>query len=344
MLAAAVRRMSETMEVVVIDLSPGSLTRTPVYHLTRIWRHLVAALLLIRAQKSDNVVYVGIPGGLGQLYLLGLAPLIRRASVSLFVRHDNYSYITSPTLRARMLFGVFGKSAIHITLCERMTSGLRAAYSTVDHVIEISNSWALTVQGEMDRAGDPQDSLPIQLTHMSNLSVDKGISRVIDAFRDLATYLNVRLDLAGPFADAKSRDLVASARREFGSLVRYWGPVSGEQKARLLAGSDVFTFPSDYVNEAGPLVVDEALAAGALVVCSTAGCLAELAMLSPIVQIVAPTDQVGLARALATAVAFCQTDRALARRRARALFLDRQTRASAGMDRLVKLMSLVGRP
>ncbi|MGI8707745.1 MAG: glycosyltransferase family 4 protein [Actinomycetota bacterium] len=336
MMAAVVDRIREAMTAETIDLSPGVLKRSLSYHLLRVRRHLAAARTLMRLDGSRRIVYVSVPGGLGQLYLLALTPLISRMNAAVFLHHHNYSYISRPTRLARLLFNRLG-AAIHLTLCEQMTRDLRQQYGQVGEVLAVPNSWALTAAA--DKAASTQPASTLCITHLANLSVEKGLRRVVDGFRRLVLRFDVSLQLAGAFTNSETQQVVEDACKEFGDRVRYWGPVAGSAKEELLEITDVFVFPSDYANEAAPLVVDEALAAGAVVVSSPAGCLAELRAAFPIVQLVATQDTEGLVSALVAAVELVNADRSQVAEQARSVFFERQRNAGAGVDRLVERMT-----
>ncbi len=82
-----------------------------------------------------------------------------------------------------------------------------------------------------------------------------------------------RLVLGGAPVDAAAVALLADATRRFGNRIEARGALSGADKDRFFEDIDVFLFPTRYVNEAEPLVVIEALAAGVPVVAFGRGCI-----------------------------------------------------------------------
>jgi len=336
MMAAVVSRISTSLRCEVINLSPGTLRRSIAYHVARLVRHLSAARRLMTFRRHEAVVYLSVPGGLGQVYLLLLSPLIRHAASSVFLHHHNYSYVLRPRIMTHLLFRLLDTEATHITLCERMTADLRAAFPRVENVICVSNTWSL--EDNVLTSPEPSRDPRLSITHMSNLSIDKGLSRAVNIFRRISEQFDVTLHLAGPFADADAKKVVDAACREFREHVRYWGPVHGAEKTELLQRTDVFLFPSSYVNEAAPLVVDEALGAGALVVCSPVGCLRELRRKGSGVEVTDNGGEDALFRALVAALSACETDRSLVAHEARALFKERRDNAIIGLERLLSTM------
>jgi glycosyltransferase involved in cell wall biosynthesis len=111
---------------------------------------------------------------------------------------------------------------------------------------------------------------------LGNLSLDKGLDTVLALFRGLRREgLPVRLALAGPAAGPAEARLIADAQTEFGSELTYVGPVYRADKDAFLHRLDAFLFPSRYANEAQPLVLFEAMAAGVPVIATERGCVGD---------------------------------------------------------------------
>jgi glycosyltransferase involved in cell wall biosynthesis len=76
--------------------------------------------------------------------------------------------------------------------------------------------------------------------------------------------------------------LAPDARQTFDELlgaagdVEYVGPVYGGQKERFYRQLDVFLFPTNYANEAEPLVIYEAMRQGVHVIACDRGAIAEM--------------------------------------------------------------------
>ena len=86
---------------------------------------------------------------------------------------------------------------------------------------------------------------------------------------------DISLVLAGPCRlDSELREIEALVAA-FPDRVSYGCPVDPLEVAGLLSTIDTFLFPSEYRHEAAPLVVVEALAAGARVIASNIGCIKE---------------------------------------------------------------------
>jgi glycosyltransferase involved in cell wall biosynthesis len=110
----------------------------------------------------------------------------------------------------------------------------------------------------------------------ANISFEKGIDRYLDLLAQLrARGSRVQGVIAGPFDDRRVQEYVERRAKEIGGI-DWLGPVYGDRKARFLSSIDLLVFPTRYPNEAQPLVIYEALAAGVPVAASKSGCIPEM--------------------------------------------------------------------
>jgi glycosyltransferase involved in cell wall biosynthesis len=121
------------------------------------------------------------------------------------------------------------------------------------------------------RCGLPEGPL---VTFLGRLTVDKGVHRFLDA---VAAAL-ARTDLVaivgglGP-EEAAVRARIAGEPR-LAERVRYVGPVAEEEKAALLAETDLFVLPS--TSDTSSVALLEAMACGAMVIAPDAGGASEI--------------------------------------------------------------------
>jgi glycosyltransferase involved in cell wall biosynthesis len=99
---------------------------------------------------------------------------------------------------------------------------------------------------------------------LGNFIGTKGVLEVLYAsqyLRDLKEKIEFRF--AGSWRDAATKTAFLQYKEEHPDLpVTIVGPVQGESKFELLAGSDIFVFPTYYPNEGHPWVIVEAMCAG----------------------------------------------------------------------------------
>jgi glycosyltransferase involved in cell wall biosynthesis len=110
------------------------------------------------------------------------------------------------------------------------------------------------------------------LGHLSDLSVEKGIGAVVDLA--VALYKSgkrVRLIVGGPAIEGESQRHLDRATQELGDLFEYRGILTGDSKHAFFQDITHFIFPSRYAHEAVPLVLYEAMAAGAVCVATRQG-------------------------------------------------------------------------
>jgi glycosyltransferase involved in cell wall biosynthesis len=258
--------------VKIVNVSPIDLDRNWRYHFTRLSRMCLAFGLLIRHSREFNTMYISLSGGLGQAYDLVLVAVARIFGYALFIHHHSFSYVNKHTLVFALIGKIAGYRARHICLCTHMATKLKATYGSVNQTITLSN--AALVGSPCRRQSLRRDV--IVLGHMSNLMPEKGIDTTFDVLRRCRSAgVSARLLIAGPVLDASVQNMVESARAEFGPTFEYRGAVHGKDKERFFQDIDIFLFPTRYHNEAQPLVVLEALAAGVPVIASARGCIGE---------------------------------------------------------------------
>ncbi len=265
---------SAAAQVEVAAISPTTLVRGIVYHLQRVWRVGRALITLLRgSRRRSRAAYLAVSGGAGVVYDLLLASVARLLAYRLFIHHHAFSYVDRWSGSRAALIAASGRSAVHICLCPTMAARLRSRYPHAKNVIIQSNAAFVEVSKPHHQRGPG----PFRIGFMSNLAPEKGLDTVIEVFRSLRVrHADVALVLAGPVAPyADSQSLLHRAKQEFSDSLDYRGPIFGAQKQRFFADIDVFLFPTRYVNEAQPLVVLEALAAGVPVIATARGCIGD---------------------------------------------------------------------
>jgi glycosyltransferase involved in cell wall biosynthesis len=223
---------------------------------------------------GSDAVYIAVKAGRGMWLTTAAAGLARLAGAQVFLHHHSYAYVRERKPRMVALTRAAGPHAHHIVLSSSMASDLRDVMPEIRRLLIVGNA------GLVDRAllGLPlkTDGGDLVLGHLSNLSLEKGIAEVVDlasAIHQAGT--RVRLVVGGPTVDEESRLHLDRAARELGELYEYRGPVTGEAKRAFFEEITHFVFPSRYVHEAVPLVLYEAMAAGAVCVATRRGAISE---------------------------------------------------------------------
>lgn len=265
------RRLSETATIETLDISPDGSDRGWSYHAQRLRRVAGALLRLIcRSVRRHRTLYLAIAGGAGVIYDLLLAAAARACGYRIFIHHHAFTYLNARSHWTAMLIAIAGRTATHVCLCPTMAQRLREHYSFASKIVILSNA-AFVVPAPVQREPRPG---PFRVGFLSNLLPEKGLDTAIDVVRLLREQQHeVTLSIAGPLTGHQSHALVERARQVLGDAMEYLGPVDGARKAAFFRCLDVFIFPTRYPNEAEPLVVLEALAAGVPVITTARGCL-----------------------------------------------------------------------
>ena len=227
---------------------------------------------------GSDAVYIAIKSHRGMWLTTAAAGLARLARARVFLHHHSYDHVRVRRPRMVALTHVAGPHAHHIVLSRTMASDLSRVMPEIPRPLVIGNA------GFIDRAllelALKPDGGELVLGHLSNLRLLKGIAEVVD----LAAALNhagirTRLVVGGPTEDGESRLHLNRAARELGDLFEYRGPLTGEAKRAFFADITHFVFPSR--DEALPLVLYEAMAAGVICVTTRQGSIPEQLADSP---------------------------------------------------------------
>ena len=302
-------------DVTVADTSPGALTRSLGYHLTKITKFARAIVLLIlRALSKAPRLYLPADAGLGMYYTIILATLARLTGYRIFIHHRSFAYLDHRRWAMSLLTRCAGAKAIHLLLCPTMSRQFQDLYPHAVRKATVSNAWCIEPAARLP----DRPSGVLRLGHLSNLSREKGLSDVLATFRELlARGTAARLVLAGPEATPEAAAMLSSARSEFGASLDYRGPVYGEDKDRFYVDIDVFLFPTRYRDEAQPNVIFEAMASGVPAISYGRGCIAGDLVGSG--GVVVPTDGDFTAAALPMLLHWARNENSLLEAKRRAL-------------------------
>jgi glycosyltransferase involved in cell wall biosynthesis len=269
--SATANALATQCHVVKADMSPGGLNRGGRYHLKRLHKALAAAAILARHAQGRHHLYLSVAGGNGNIYTLFLAIIGRILGYRIFLDHHSFNYLNHHNRLVSTLCWVAGRSTVHAVLSPDMGCRLKAQYPSVNTVAVVSNASRIPP----DLAPHHMANRPLMIGHLSNLTFDKGLGIVLDLFsQSLAENLDVQFELAGPATGAELLAIETAIASGQGRLV-WHGPLYDQDKSRFLRSLDVFCFPTQYKNEAQPLVLFEALACGVPVIAFGRGCIPE---------------------------------------------------------------------
>lgn len=259
----------QVMDIAASNLQRGLLAR--LSRLPRIFRALTS--LTFGRGRRGQTLYMSVSGGFGQVYELLFAAVGRMRGMRLYLHHHSYAYLDCRSRIAKALMAMAGGDALHVVLSPGMACRLQTQYPQVRRAVAVSN--AALLLGGVNKVPKIRGQLNT-IGFLSNLAAEKGVFTFLDLCSALqARGLGLRCLLAGPFQDAATEKAV---RQRLTGLrnVEYLGSLYGVEKARFYAGIDALLFPTQYVNEAEPLVIHEAMAAGVPVISNARGSIAEV--------------------------------------------------------------------
>jgi glycosyltransferase involved in cell wall biosynthesis len=258
-------------------------------------RLVSAGLEIIRPESwmdtspMGSTIYSSISGG--ERALLDVSRILQsyRRSRMTVVHHHSFAYLRQSRSRKDLACSLactaitkLGPACHHIFLCNCMRDRFVRRYG-IDplraHVL--NNAWTVPEEAGSD-AEDARswDEIPVlRLGLLSNLSEEKGLFEAVHAgaaiLKESSWTRRVTLSLAGPLSKS-DRNLVEQLAFDYGLTLEICGPLYEEPKTEWFRGLDLFIFPSSYRNEAYPIVLLEALAAGTPVLTSEIGCTSEI--------------------------------------------------------------------
>ncbi|NEX62723.1 glycosyltransferase family 4 protein [Noviherbaspirillum galbum] len=273
--------LGEKTEVVAFDNSPTALgSRLPLpgrlgtlsRAAGRLWQMI--AFLALALVKRPDAMYVGLSGGLGQLFDAVLIGVARMSGARIYLHHHSFVYLNSPRRHNRWCFWLAG-DAVHVCLCADMAQKLEAIYGIPRHRLYVLSNAAFLEDRKQATMPRKAGGHGITLGFLSNIILEKGIVEFFDVIASLSQQgYAVKGSVAGPVDPA--------IREQFDALMRdhpeveYVGPVYGERKDAYLQGVDLLLFPTKYRNEAEPLTILEAMRERVPVLAADRGCIRSL--------------------------------------------------------------------
>ncbi|MEZ0359020.1 glycosyltransferase family 4 protein [Mycobacterium sp. SA01] len=259
-----------------VNVSGPTLThnRSLSYHARRSARNFVGLKRARAAGSLGATLYIVPDAGLGAWYTRAHIVGAAGRYGAVMIHHHSCRYIEQRDDAIAAVTTAAGQHATHVFLTEGMAANYQRQYGDVNFRVATN---ARFVADEAERPAASRPSGPIRIGHLSNLSRDKGFFAVADAFDTIRSVgVDATLALAGPTLGQEVEDRLADIRRKHGSAVSYLGPLSGNAKAEFYREIDLFLFPTAFKQEAAPLVIYEALAAGCPVLATDRGVISEI--------------------------------------------------------------------
>ncbi|MDQ0563806.1 glycosyltransferase involved in cell wall biosynthesis [Rhizobium mesoamericanum] len=263
--------LSEANSIAVCNIGPPSgklsLLKLPI----RFSRALSACLqLFVDRTHGDRICYLACDGGSGLIYTSLVVLFARLLAYPVYLHHHSFNYIDRPKLLMRLILTLGGRQLRHIFPCDIMRDDFADTYGRRIRSSLISNAALVAPQEERD---EPKERTHLVMGIFGILSREKGLDTFLDLARQARNEnLPIKSILAGP-AGASGRATIDGAVAELGDMLEYRGPLYDNAKATFYRELDVFVFPTTDSNDAHPLVIFEAKAAGNVVISCDRGCI-----------------------------------------------------------------------
>jgi glycosyltransferase involved in cell wall biosynthesis len=225
-------------------------------------------------------IYLTLSGGKGQIFDFFVALIAAVLNKPLICHHHSYKYIVQESILVKLMALVGSFNTTHIFLGESMRDQFVSRYGSVKSICISNLAFMPPVDtNSLSKVADNHvGSNPIVISHLSNLSLDKGSHHFIELAK-LSQLRNQpwKFLLAGPMTD-EIKLVYHSALKSLANL-DYLGPLDEVGKDFFYKASTFFVFLSEYKNEAEPLVLLEAISKGVVPISTKLG---EIPSLIPI--------------------------------------------------------------
>lgn len=267
-------RLMEKSDVCIFDVAPKLLKLSSkwIRFITIFHRmNSILIFLFLVVVRRPVSVYIGLSGGLGQVYDSLYILIARLMGIDIFLHHHSFAYLNEVKFHNKICLKL-AAHAHHVVLCDVMARKLASVYCITDERIFTLSNVAFLDQESMLRARNRGDREVVTLGFISNITLEKGIVEFFEVVSCLSKLGHTITGLvAGPVED--------SLQEKFSSLlaehpqVKYLGPVYDEKKDCFFKSVDILLFPTKYKNEAEPVTILEALSYGIPIIAIGRGCI-----------------------------------------------------------------------
>ena len=263
------------LEVQRFDTSPKIASPTLARRLSRLapFAQTVSGVRTALRNNGAATVYCSVSGGLGILGEMAIVRVARAHGARLLLHHHSFRYLDQPYAPMKMLTRLAGPEAIHILLGSNMETALSRRYPDVKHTLVMSNAafFGKSAAGAVAKRGSCR-----VVGHLSNLSAAKGLMQIVELAEWASTKkLDFEFRVAGPIENGATQKKFCARAKQLKNL-RYLGPLYGAEKENFFESLDAFVFPTQYRNEAEPLVLLEAMGHSCPIIAYDRGCISNL--------------------------------------------------------------------
>jgi glycosyltransferase involved in cell wall biosynthesis len=257
----------------LLDLSLGYSRRGMYWRIRKFSNGIFGCLRLVQSRIGGSKTLLLAPNASWGLIVTLLHTVVAKLlGMRVLLHHHVYSYCSRKSRLMSLVQGMLGPRDVNLVLNETMGQELQRLYHTKAMALELPYGYLTDSVDSQQRSNRVMK--PVVLGHLSNLTIEKGLEDVIESAVTLKNKgSDIKLLLAGGLKGDREKEVFTRGQQLLGSSLEYLGPVYGDAKSQFFDRIDFFLFPSRYANEAQPVVILEALAAGVPVVATPIGCI-----------------------------------------------------------------------
>ena len=219
-----------------------------------------------------DYIYIGLSGGYGQIYDLIFITIGTLLKSKIYIHHHSFAYLNKKSILTKLIVNISKNSAIHIVLCNNMKEKL-IQYNENINIHILSNAVFLSSPNLKNFENTSKNLL---IGFLSNISFEKGIKEYFEVLRKLLNNsYSVSGIIAGSITNKQSKKYLETNLEELKDVV-YIGKVETKEKTDFLNKIDLLLMPTQYKNEAEPLVIHEAMSHGVAVIAWNRGCISNI--------------------------------------------------------------------
>ncbi len=264
------KRFQEQIEVIWLDTGKTAASKLS--------SAIINPLRVLTQVRRTETVYTSAPGQMGLWLFLPVIAALRVRGIVHFVHHHSFRSVNlAPMASHKWLARIGGAKSRHVLLSDSMLQRYSDAYLS-----DAQRAGALTVPNAFLFAQEippsPSREGPVTIGHLSVMTREKGVDYILGLIERLLPKTDYRFVLGGPVKDEDLRAEVEAMVATHPDRVEWLGLVQGEAKSAFYARCDLLLLPSKLIDEADPLVLLEAFAAGTATLASNRGCIPDRVM------------------------------------------------------------------
>jgi glycosyltransferase involved in cell wall biosynthesis len=242
------------------------------YKLRRTHKFLETFFTLMRS-KSYNILYIPLSHGESLLFQSLFVLIGKLQKKTTIVHHHSYLPINSSSnFLHRISHGMILQNAEHIFLSEKMKNDYFEVWGRTDAKYWVISNHDVAKSRINSDFEYSQENSSVNFIHFGNLSQEKGFHEVVEACEPyLRCNPNYHFRILGGTRENKIMNSIQRLKKKYPNQFTHSDLYTADQLSRNLTESDILLFPSQYKNEASPLVILEAQSLGVLVAATDIG-------------------------------------------------------------------------